>query len=578
MTSDSRPLALSKLATGIQGFDLLSGGGLPSGRTSLLIGGAGTGKTVFAMHILANRLRDHGESSILVSFEEDVGNLIANAAGFGWTLRPASEAQSGEPGIYVLDAKLDPDVVQAGDFDLNGLIGALQALRKRTGSRIIVLDTIDWLIAMLDSPAAQRRELVRLREWLIQEDITALMTAMAEETYSGELDAALNYLPFMTECVISLHHEVTHRVASRQIRLVKYRGTTHSSNAFPMLVRSNGIAVLADPPELNHRSYTDRVSTGVERLDTMLGGGYYRATTILISGSPGTAKSTLSGAFTLAACQRGEKALYYSFDEAAEQILRNFKSVAIDLAPYIESGLLHMKGSRAFNVSAEEHFAQLRELIDEHKPGSVVIDPISAIGKISDQNESSTAIVNLLDYMKSQSITVLATTLLNPQHRDWESTQFNVSTIADTWMDVSFRINQGERNRALTIVKSRGMSHSNQVRELILSTTGISLADVYTAGGEVLMGTARMEREAEDKVQDAQRRAAYTHRRQELENQHQRLTLQMQMLQAEITQAAAEREQMLREESIWRDDQVRSTASIRSMRHADDSTEAGDRK
>lgn len=559
----------SKLATGIDGFDRLSGGGVPEGRTTLLVGGPGTGKTVFALNTLANRLRDAGESGIFVTFEEDADTLIANAASFGWTLSSGGAAEGG-PGIFVLDAKLSPDIAQSGDFDLNGLIGALTALKQRTGARIIVLDSIDWLLAMLDSGAARRRELLRLRQWLRQEGATALLTAKTDQPLEGDAESALAYLPYMTECVVVLHHEVSRRVARRWIRLLKYRGAAHNSNASPLLIRSNGIMVMADKVDMSWPASMERVASGVERLDTMLKGGYYRSSTVLVSGAPGTAKSTLGGAFVDAACRRGERALFYSFDEPAAQIVRNLRSVNIDLGAHVDSGLLSILTSRASASSMEEQFAALRDAVELHKPHAVVIDPISAIGKINEETESSAIIVQMLDYMKARGITVLATALLHPLHRDTEGTQYHISTIADTWMDVSFRIAKGERNRALTIVKSRGMAHSNQVRELVLSSDGLTLADVYASGGDVLMGTARMEHEAEDRVHEALHQAEHTHRHKELENLEQRLALQLQMLQAEISQARNERERILLEENIRRKERSDARTHVRMMRRADD--------
>lgn len=529
MTEPMSPTGLQKLPTGIAGFDEITGGGLPKGRTTLVMGSPGAGKTLFALETLVNSARTYGESGIFIAFEENSRQIIENAATFGWDL-PALERDK----LFFLDAKLPSSIVQSGDFDLSGMLAGLSAKAGEMCCKRIVFDGIDVLLTLLNDPVAERREIFRLHEWLLESDTTGIITAKADasDRLSSERYA---FMQFMVDCVVQLHHRLSDRVSLRGLRVLKYRGSGFAENEFPLIISSSGMEVATfGVAELDHEVSAERVSTGVERLDTMLDGGYYRGSTALVTGAPGTAKTTLGGAFVEAACERGEQALYVSFDEAADQLVRNLASVNIDLQPHRDSGLLHIYSIRTEVMSAEAHFIKLKALIRELRPRCLVLDPISALAKTGGQVAAVHASLRLIDYAKSDGITVFCTSLVSSSDALVETTETQISTIADTWMHLSYVASGGERNRAITIVKSRGMKHSNQVRELILSDDGVTLADVYTAGGEVLMGTARWEREAQVRAEQIRLDAEMERGRRELELAEAELSTRIAALQREL--------------------------------------------
>jgi circadian clock protein KaiC len=500
------PQPLGKVATGIPGFDELSHGGLPRNRTTLLSGGPGSGKSVFALQTLVNAIRARQEHGIFVAFEESPRQISTNAATFDWGL-PALEPKK----LFLLDASLSPEVVQAGQFDLGGLLAILTAKKEEIGAQWIVFDGIDVLLTLLQDRLSEMREIYRIRDWLAGSGLSAIITAKAGDDASAF--AHYGFMQFMVDCVVGFERRLEHGVALRRLQIAKYRGSDFVAGEFPVSFGPAGMEVGApEPAEIRHEASTERVSAGFERLDTMLGGGLFRGSSTLITGVPGTSKTTLAGKFAEAACQRGEKTLFVSFDEGADPIMRNLSSVGIQLRPHVKSGLLRMYSGRTESVGAEDHLLKLKSLIREHRPRCMVVDPISAIAK-SGGLGAARAVANRLIYMvKDEKVTVLVTAINQGDDPQTEATELQVSTIADTWIHLSYLIRSGERNRALTIIKSRGTRHSNQVRELLLDKSGPGLADVYTAGGEVLMGTLRWEKESEEKIKAMQRRAEFEHR------------------------------------------------------------------
>lgn len=548
---------LQKALTGIQGFDEITRGGLPRRRTSLIMGGTGSGKTIFALQTLVNGIRKYGEPAIFVAFEENSQQIITNAASFGWDL-PALQRDK----LFFLDARLSVDVVQAGDFDLSGMQASLQAKVAEMGARRIAFDSIDVLLMLLSDAQAKHRELYRLRDWLADSDLTGMITTRLENEATMEVQH-YGFLQFMADCVIHLDHRMTERISTREIRVVKYRGSNFSENAVPMVIGPHGIEIAnIDPSYMEYKVFTEQISSGVGRLDTMLNGGYYRGNGILITGSPGTAKSSLCAAFIQAACSRGEHAIYVSFDESANEIVRNMASINVHLAPYIEAGLLRMHSTRAEGRSAEEHLLQLRNLIDEHQPRCMVIDPLSAMLKAGGQVSAIGVAKQLLFLTKSRGITLLCSSLLEGSDAATEGTDLQVSTIADTWIHLSYLVQGGERNRALTIIKSRGIKHSNQVRELVLSEKGITLADAYLAGGSVLMGTLRWEKEQADAAEHEQRRQQAEDRRRELQLAEAETRVQLAALAKELELQQNELARLA--ESQARDSQ-RTTTSLKDL-------------
>jgi circadian clock protein KaiC len=556
----SKHAPLTKVLTGIQGFDEISGGGLPRARSTLVIGGAGCGKTVFALQTLVNGARESNEAGLFVAFEESPRQIIANAATFGWDLVALQKKK-----LFFLDAHLSPDVVTAGDFDLEGMLGLLEAKARELKATRIVFDGIDVLLGLLDNPTHERREVYRIRDWLQKTGLTGIIT----QKMSVEGDDRYGFLQFMVDCVISLRHRVVDGSAFRNLRIVKYRGSGFAGDEFPIAIGSDGLQLTnRGPTELKYEVSSERVSTGLERLDAMLRGGYHRGSNVLISGAPGTAKSTLSGLFAAAACTRGDRTLYVSFDEGASQIVRNLQSVNIHLAPHLKSGLLNMYSTRTRGPNIEDQFADLRARVKLHKPQCIVIDPLSALSSKLSHVASADAAQQFLDFLKTQGITVVNTSLMDGIKTD-EATATGISTIADTWIHLSYVVQDGERNRALTIVKSRGTGHSNQVRELTLSNDGVTLTDVFMAQGKVLMGVARWEWEQDEKAAQETAHVATVLKRLQLQVAQAEAEARLQVVQTEINARAAEMEVLTLATGSARSQRVTDHEVLRQMRHGD---------
>lgn len=518
---------INKAPTGIEGFDEISSGGLPRGRTSLLMGGPGTGKTVFALQSLVRGVRELDEPGIFVTFEEDARRIVDNSRSFGWGLDEINPDK-----LYFMDARLSPQTIKSGEFDLSLLLAGLQAKAEEMKARRVVLDGIDVLLTLLDDPAAERWELYRLHEALQAGDLTTLITTKLS---TPRQEPRYDFLQFMVDCAVEFDHRLYEDISLRRLRITKYRGSSYSENEFPLTIGKEGAnvaglsALSADQPV-----YTDRVSTGVSRLDGMLGGGYFRGSGILVSGSPGTAKSTLASAFAAATCRQGGGALYIAFDESPPEIVRNMSSVGIALQRFIDDGLLHIDSAKSERFNAEEHFMAIRDALDRHKPQALIVDPLSALMKSGGAATAHGVVNRLMQLAKQRGLTCLCTSLLESHGADVESTSIHVSTIADVWIHLSYNIRGGERNRALTVIKSRGMEHSNQVRELLLSSEGVELQDVYTAGGEVLMGTARWEKEEQERRESRGIRTDLEQQRAELMSQERASRSQIVELQAQL--------------------------------------------
>ena len=563
MTNNAAPQLLPKIATGIHGFDELSLGGLPRSRTTLLKGGPGSGKTVFALQSLVNAVRRRQEPGIFVAFEESTRQIMANAAAFDWGLPALAKSK-----LFFLDAKLSPEVVQAGQFDLSGMLAMLEAKKREIGARWIVFDGIDVLLTLLQSPIAEMWEIYRIRDWLADNELNAVITTKID----GGSSEILNYgfMQFMVDCVVRFERRMEYGVSLHRLQITKYRGSDFTAGEFPVSFGPSGMEVGApEPTEIRHAASTERVSAGFERLDTMLGGGLFRGSSTLITGVPGTSKTTLAGKFAEAACLRGERTLFVSFDEGADPIVRNLSSVGIKLKRHIKSGLLRMYSARTESIGAEDHLVKLKALIRAHRPRCMVIDPLSAIAKAGGI-DAARAVANRLIYMvKDEKVTVLVTAINQGDDPQTEATDLQISTIADTWIHLSYLIRSGERNRALTIIKSRGTWHSNQVRELVLSAAGPELADVYTAGGEVLMGTLRWEKEGEERTKTLQRRAEFDHKRSELQAAEASTHARIKALQQDLARQQAELAMYSRENQARIVSSSDRESELRRIRSAD---------
>ncbi|HXH07398.1 MAG TPA: circadian clock protein KaiC, partial [Vicinamibacterales bacterium] len=539
-------------------------GGLPQGRATLLSGGPGTGKTVFALASLVHGAKALGEPGLFVTFEEDSRRIIANASTFGWGLPDL--VRRGRIGFH--DARLPRAVIRDGAFDLQGLLAGIGLLVDRHRARRLVLDGLDVLLGTLGDAELERRELFGLHEWLAGSGLTAILTAKTE----GFLDGAAPfypYLPYLADCVILFRMAVDERMARRCLRVLKYRGVEHSSNEFPLVISASGVEVASYGPGVrDYRAPRETIGSGIPRLDRMLGGGFYRGSSVLVSGAPGTAKTTLAAAFLLEACRRGERALFVSLDEAPAQIVRNMAAVGLDLQPHLATGRLRMYSIRPRADSPDYHLVRICRAIVEHGARALVLDPISALGGARTTDSTDPA-KRLLDFAKERGVSVLATTLLAGPDASEEATAADISTMADTWIHLSYVVRSGERNRALTIVKSRGLGHSNQVRELVLSSRGVTLSDVYAAGGEVLMGTLRWEKEEAERLARLRREARAARRRHRLQLALERQRAQMAALQTEMRASAAELQRLAAERAAERRLERLRTAGLRSLRGAD---------
>lgn len=542
---------LAKMPTGIDGFDEMTGGGLPRARTSLIVGGPGSGKTIFALQTLVNGARQWGEPGIFVAFEEFSQQIVENAASFGWDLSALQKEK-----LFFLDARTSPDMVTAGDFDLSGLLASLTAQAEEMQARRIVFDSVDVLLTLLNDVHAERRELYRIHEWLSKGLVTGIITSRTVQN-QPHLPPHQEFLQYMSDCVVYLEHRLADLVSIRGVRVLKYRGSAFSENEAPLIISDDGIEVASFAEPLHQVSVSnERVSTGVPRLDAMLDGGLYRGSSTLITGAPGTAKSTLSGALAEAACERGERVLYVSFDEPAAQIVRNLSSVNIDLGTHRASGLLRLEWARAEAQSAEAHLLNIRALIREHEPRTLIVDPLSALVKAGG-SLPALGVAQRLHYMtKRANITLLMTSLLEDRDPTREASQLQISTVADNWLHLSYLEQGGERNRTMSIVKARGIGHSNQLRELVLGNEGLDLADVYAAGGEVLLGSLRWEKERSEAVERQRLRDELALKRREAELAEAESEVRLAALQRRVEARRAELAKLEREqeeqERAWR--------------------------
>ncbi|MEZ0211508.1 MAG: ATPase domain-containing protein [Xanthobacteraceae bacterium] len=476
----------AKISTGIAGFDAMTGGGLPRGRVSAIIGTAGAGKTVFAMQTLIHRVKETGGTGVFVSFEQSVPGVLADMTSFAWDAGPLIDAGR----IVVFDGRPRADILLSGAFDIAGLLAAVEGACGDAPPACVVFDGIDTLLTMLPTPGAQRGELLRLQDHVHRLGGSVLLTVKASSLADSSFESLALY---MADCVVELERAFEDGLSSRRLRIQKYRSSSHAESRFPLVMTSRGVEVeLVDTAEQELPISGERLSTGIERLDAMLTGGYFRGSSTLLSGAPGTAKTTLGTRFLEAVCRRGERALGIFFDEAPEEVLRNIASVGTDLAVHRAAGMLRMHGMADRTGGPDEFVHEIIGQIIAHRPQHLLVDPISVF---TASTVSQSAVRRLVQFCKRQGITIVLTSLVERNAVDSENSRSYVSTLCDNWIHLSYVVHGGERNRALTIVKSRGTAHSNQVGELLLSDDGITIADVYTEEGVVLMGSLRWQKE-----------------------------------------------------------------------------------
>jgi circadian clock protein KaiC len=466
---------LSKSLTGIPVMDEITGGGLPQGRPTLVAGGAGCGKTLFAMEFLANGATQYDEPGVFVSFEENAEELAQNVASLGFDLKKLSKQKK----LIIEHVRVErSEIEEAGEYDLDGLFIRLGHAIDSIGAKRVVLDTIEVLFSALSNQGILRAELQRLFRWLKDKGVSAVITA---ERGEGTM-TRFGLEEYVADCVILLDHRVNEQMSTRRLRIVKYRGTLHGTNEYPFLITKNGISVLPITSlGLDHPASTGRVSSGVKELDDMMGGkGYFRGSSILLSGTAGTGKSSLAAAFVDAACRRGEHCLYFAFEESAHQILRNMRSIGIDLAPHVKKGLLTFHVARPTLYGLEMHLVTMHDLIESYKPEIVVLDPITDFFAVGSNIEVKAAITRIIDFLKTNQITSLF--ISYTEEGTPNESVVGVSSLIDTWISLRNLENRGERHRGLYVLKSRGMAHSNQIRSFELTDDGIKIGAVDLAG------------------------------------------------------------------------------------------------
>lgn len=560
--SDSRlsTKSLAKSPTGISGFDDLTLGGLPKGRPTLVCGTAGCGKTLFAATFLVHGAREIDEPGVFVSFEERPSDIVENVASLGFDLEDLIEAEK----VIIEHIVVDPsEVAEIGDFDLEGLFLRLELAIDSIGAKRVVLDTIESLFSAFTNQAVLRAEIRRLFDWLKDRGLTTVITG---ERGDGALTRQ-GLEEYVSDCVLLLDHRVQNQISTRRLRIVKYRGSSHGTNEYPFLIDQGGFSVLpVSSLGLNHRVFDERVSTGVADLDAMVGGGgFHRGSSILISGVAGSGKSSLAASFVDATCKAGQKALYFSFEESQDQTVRNMRSLGIDLGKHIANGKLKYVAARPTFYSLEMHLAlMLREALD-FKPDVFVLDPLSAFTETGNRTEVHAMLLRIVDFLKSEGITGVLTHLTQSGQTVIE-TESGLSSLMDAWILLLNRESNGEFNRELYLLKARGVSHSNQVREFVMDGNGIRLLLPYTGQGQALTGAARRAAEAEERRQERQREIEAEKAQRQIEQRRRRTAAQIEILRSELEADEAELQGLVQTETDRRVQIETDEAEMRKSR------------
>lgn len=525
MPKPTKPIAgsdrLVKVPTGIAGFDEITGGGLPAGRPSLVCGSAGCGKSLMAIEFLVRGATQFGEPGVLMTFEESAADIRKNVASLGFNIADlVARKQMVVDHVYINRSEIEEN----GEYDLEGLFIRLGHAIDSIGAKRVVLDTIESLFSGLKNQAVLRGELRRLFAWLKTRGMTTIITA---ERGDGLL-TRYGLEEYVSDCVILLDHRVIGQISTRRLRIVKYRGSTHGANEYPFLIDTKGISVLPlSSASMDYNVSNKRISTGVPQLDDMLGGkGFYRGSTVMLSGTAGTGKSSLAASLANATCSRGERCMYFSFEESEAQILRNMRSIGIDLAPHVQAGLLQFHATRPTVHGLEMHLVQLHRLVDDFKPEVVILDPVTNLATAGNIDESNNMLIRLVDFLRKRVITAFFVSLTSAGST-LENTDEGMSSIVDTWLLLSDIELGGERNRGLYVLKSRGMAHSNQVREFLITSQGLRLVPTYLGPTGVLTGSARL-------IQEAQDAAAEKSLREEIQRKQLVLDYRRQAVEAQI--------------------------------------------
>ena len=533
---------LVKAPTGITGLDELTGGGLPRGRSTLLCGNAGCGKTLLAMEFIVRGATEFGEPGVFMAFEENVDDLTTNFASLGYDL-PALAARKQVTLEYVKVER--SEIEESGEYDLEGLFIRLAYAIESINAKRVVLDTIEALFSGLTNTAILRAELRRLFGWLKERGVTAIITGERGDTSLSRFGLE----EYVADCVILLDHRIEGQMATRRLRIAKYRGSQHGTGEYPFLIDQTGISIMPITSSgLKHLAGSERVSTGIPGLDEMMGGrGYYRGASILVSGTAGAGKTSVAAHFARAAVDRGERCLWFAFEESSSQIIRNMGSIGIELEPAVREKTLVIRAERPTVCGLEMHLVSIYKLVDQFKPHIIIVDPVTNFVPLGNDAEIKAMLTRLIDFFKLAQITALFTSLTSSD-TDLEATSVGVSSLMDSWLLLRDMQHGAERNRLLHLLKSRGMAHSNQVREFRLTERGVELQDVYTGpSGELLTGSARAALEAQERALDLERNLGIEATKRELERKRTALEAQIEALRADFDAQQAEAMRRLEE-------------------------------
>lgn len=550
---------LVKAPTGITGLDELTAGGLPAGRPTLLCGTAGCGKTLFGLHFLVRGALDYGEPGVFVAFEEREQDLIQNVASLGFDLADLMQRQL----LSIDHIHVDrTEIEESGEYDLEGLFLRLDSAISQVGAKRVVIDTLETIFGAFSNVAILRSELRRLFHWLKERNVTTIITA---ERGDGTLSRH-GLEEYVSDCVILLDHRVRDQVSTRRIRVVKYRGSSHQTNEFPFLIDETGITVVPiTSVSLAHDVSEERVSSGISKLDAMLGGGgYYRGSTLLVTGTAGSGKSSVCAHFAHATCAAGERCLYISYEESPRQIERNMRAIGLDLAEMRQRKLLEFMALRSTSHGYEAHLALVHKKVEAFEPSAIVLDPIGTFLAAGAEEEALVMLVRLIDMLKGRGVTIMLSNLTYGGDA-LEQTRIAVSSMVDTWLLLKQLEANGERNRCLYVLKSRGMSHSNQIREFLITQHGIDLIEPYVGPEGVLTGTARANQEVRDRLALDSQRAEDARQARLLERKKELLEQKIAALRAEFAAEEVELQKLLStslaSQQAWSDEQQRTSAA-----------------
>jgi len=555
--------SLEKTPTGIGGLDEITSGGLPTGRPTLLCGAAGCGKTLMAIDFIVKGATLYNEPGVIMVFEESAKELATNVASLGFDL-PKLQA---ERKIKIDQVQIErSEIEETGEYDLEGLFIRLGYAIDSIGAKRVVLDTIENLFSGLSNEGVLRSELRRLFHWLKEKGVTAIITA---ERGEGSLTRH-GLEEYVSDCVILLDHRVIDQVSTRRLRIVKYRGSTHGTNEYPFLIDEDGISVLPITSlNLDKQASSERILSGIPALDKMLGGkGFYKGSSILVSGTAGTGKTSIASYFANEACDKGKRCLYFAFEESPRQIVRNMRSISLDLDKHIKNGLLQFHASRPTLHGLEMHLVSIYKLIKNFKPEIVILDPVTNLVAAGLMSDVKAMLIRLIDFLQTEQITVMFTALtLNSVVT--EQTDEGISSLVDTWLLVRDIEANGERNRGLYVIKSRGMRHSNQVREFIITDDGIDLVDVYLGSDGILIGSARMAEEIKEKTGVAMQDYAITAKDREINRKRKVLESKIAGLQTEFESVEEELNKIYLQEELRKKISEKARQEMLSMRRGD---------